>query len=140
LEIAMRPTVLVLGAALAGAVLGHLGFYLFLQQGLYAIILPGALVGLAAGYFPNRALWVAVLCGLIALVAGILTEWWYSPFKKDESLGFFLAHLQDLKPITLLLIAVGGLVGFAGPFSRWRSAEVETKLARDIPVHRRETL
>lgn len=104
--------------ACVGGVVGHLGFGLLLNQGLYAMVLPGGLAGLAAGITRSRSLMVPVLCGVIAIVAGLLTEFRYAPFLADSSLKYFLVHTLDLRPVTLLLIGVGGLIGFWVPFRR----------------------
>jgi hypothetical protein len=50
----------------------------------------------------------------------LLAEWWFFPWAKDQSLVFFLQHLHDQSAISLLMIALGGVVGFWAPYSRWR--------------------
>jgi hypothetical protein len=104
--------------ACVGGFLGHLGFGLLLNQGFYAMILPGGLIGLAAGVSRSRSLMVPVLCGILAIVAGLLTEFRYAPFLADSSLNYFLLHALDLRPVTLLLIGLGGVIGFWVPFRR----------------------
>jgi hypothetical protein len=124
----MKHAVLVLGGALLGGLLGFGAFVWLLGQGFYGLILPGGLLGLGAGLARNRSVWLAVVCGLLAVALGVFAQWHEFPFKKDESLGYFLLHLQDLKPLTLLMIAVGGVIGFWVPYSRierhgtWRAA------------------
>jgi len=110
--------VLAIGCACVGASLGYLGFVLLLDQGFYALILPGSLLGLAAGIVRNRSALVAVACGVLAVVAGLLAEHQVSPFIADSSLAFFLAHVRDLQPVRLFLIGCGGLIGFWVPFRR----------------------
>jgi heme O synthase-like polyprenyltransferase len=56
----------------------------------------------------------------LALALGFLAEWQFAPFIKDGSFGYFVLHLHQLKPITLLMIAAGGFIGFWVPFSRRR--------------------
>jgi hypothetical protein len=104
-----------LGAAVGG-VLGYLGFFWVAKQGFYVLILPGALVGIGAGLFKNRSIAVSVVCGLLALILGLLTEWRFAPFAQDSGLGFFLGHVHQLKPLTLVMISAGGLIGFWVPF------------------------
>ena len=59
---------------------------------------------------------------------GIVTEWRFAPFVADESFSFFVRHLNELKPLTLILIGVGAVLGFwfgvgrAGGVWRRRSA------------------
>jgi len=111
---------MVLVGALIGGVAGYFLFFWIAGQGLYCLVLPGALVGVGAGFFRNRFLWPAIVCGLVALGLGLFTEWQFAPFKADHSLGYFITHIHELEPITLIMIAGGGLIGFAGPYSRWR--------------------
>lgn len=59
-----------------------------------------------------------MVCGVLAVGLGLFTEWQFAPFKKDDSLSYFLAHILDLRPITLIMIAVGGAIGFWIPFRR----------------------
>ena len=114
----MKQTLLLLGGAIAGGVLGYFAFYWLARQGFYALALPGGLLGLGAGLGKNRSVALAVLCGLAAVGLGLFTDWHFFPFAKDESLQFYLLHVHDLSPITLVMIAVGGAIGFYIPFRR----------------------
>jgi hypothetical protein len=114
----MKNNLLALAGAILGGVLGYYAFFWIAKQGFYALILPGGLLGLGAGIVKNRSWLIAVVCGLLAIALGLFTEWQYAPFVKDESLGYFLTHVADLKPVTLLMIAVGGFLGFWIPFER----------------------
>jgi hypothetical protein len=111
--------VLPLGCALAGGVIGYFAFLWIARQGLYALALPGVLIGLAGGWLvERRSIVFAALCGALALIAGILSEWRLRPFVADDSFGYFVAHLQQLRPITLIMIALG--VVFAAWFALGR--------------------
>ena len=124
----MKHVFLVLCGALAGGILGYFVFFWIARQGFYTLALPGALLGLGAGIAKNRYILVAVACGLAATALGLFTEWRYAPFIKDESLGYFFAHVHELKPITLLMVLVGGLIGFWVPYRRVeRSVTLEPK-------------
>ena len=99
--------------ALAGGVLGYLGFEWALGQGFYALMLPGVLIGFAGGFFLRMRSWLqASICGVAALGAGLYTEWAFDPFVSDPSFGFFLRHVGDLSGVTQLMIAVGAAVAF----------------------------
>jgi hypothetical protein len=119
----MRSTLLVLAGAAAGGTLGYLGFFWIAQQGFYALVLPGGLLGLGASLAPNRWIGWAVICGAAALALGLYTEWQFAPFKADESMSYFMTHLHQLKPVTWLMILVGAAIGFWGPFSRLRQTQ-----------------
>lgn len=113
-----KNNLLVLISAVLGGLLGHFIFFWVADQGFYGLILPGAAVGIGAGFVKTRSKSLALVCGLLALTAGILTEWRYAPFIKDRSIIYFLTHLFELKPITLVMIAVGSILGFWIPLDR----------------------
>jgi hypothetical protein len=104
---------LAFAGAAAGGVAGYFAFGWLARQGFSALALPGVLIGLGAGRcVPGRSLPLAVTCGISALVLGVFAEWKHFPFLADDSLGYFLAHLLDLRPFTLLMLALGGFAGF----------------------------
>jgi hypothetical protein len=103
------------GAAAAGA-LGYVAFSWLAQQGFYGLALPGVLLGVGAGLTAQRrSLALAVVCGVSALALSLFAEWKHFPFIKDGSLGYFLSHLSDLRPLTLLMIALEASVDFGFP-------------------------
>lgn len=100
------------GAA-AGGALGFFAFGWLWKQGFYALALPGVLLGVGCGLlFKRRSMPMAVLCGLAGLALGILAEWHHRPFVKDASFTYFVTHLHQLRPFTLLMLALGALGGF----------------------------
>ena len=102
-----------LAGALVGGAVGYLAFMWIARQGFYALMLPGGLAGLGASLLVrDRSVLRAVLCGLFAVGLGLFAEWRFAPFIKDPGFGYFLAHIADLRPITLLMIAVGGVLGY----------------------------
>lgn len=108
-------------AGLGGVIGGFLGSLIFawvLKQGLYAMILPGALVGFGASFGKSSSMLVPIVCGISALLLGFFCEWKHFPFTADASLGYFLQHLHQLRPITLIMIVAGGFLGFWIPFRR----------------------
>jgi hypothetical protein len=115
----MKRILLALAGAAAGGVMGYYAFVWILGQGFYALILPGALVGLGAALARNRFGWVAVVCGLLALVLGVFAAWsvWLPP-GDDDSLCYYVLHLHERPPLTLIMIAVGGLLGLWIPYPR----------------------
>ena len=114
----MKQQVFVLIGAIVGGLVGYFAFFWIARQGLYALVLPGGLLGLGASLFPNRSTGLCILCGLLALALGLMAEWKFAPFITDGSLGYFLTHLQQLRPITLIMIAAGAFIGYWAPFSR----------------------
>lgn len=114
----MSRSLIALIGAVGGGTVGWLAFFWLVQQGFYGIALPGVLLGLGAGVVSTRAIWLPWVCGLAALVIGILAEWRFAPFKNDSSLAFFVQNIPQLKPITLILISLGAAVGFWVPYRR----------------------
>ena len=112
----MKNHVLVLAGAAAGGVLGYFGFVWLAHEGLYALILPGALVGFGASFFHNKSLPVSIGCGVLALAVSLFSEWRFAPFIANDSLGYFLSHVHQLRPITLIMIAAGTFIGFWASF------------------------
>ncbi len=107
-----------LTAAVIGGTLGYFAFFWIADQGFYALVLPGGLMGLAAGIPGPRSRWVAIVCGIAAVLLGLYTEWRYAPFIADDSWMYFLTHIHQLRPLTLIMILVGAAIGFWVPFRR----------------------
>ncbi|MBS0206008.1 MAG: hypothetical protein JSS49_24210 [Planctomycetes bacterium] len=118
----MKNNILALVAAVAGATVGYFGFGWMLKQGFYALILPGAFAGLAASHFHSKSIAVSIASGLVALAAGLLAECHFHPWIKDQSLTYFLAHVHQLKPLTLIMLSVGTIMGFWFPFAHRNDA------------------
>ncbi len=117
-----KNDLLVLLGAVIGGVLGYIVFFAFARRGLYGLALPGGLLGLGAGIFKTRSKAAPVVCGLMALALGFFTEWHFAPSAIDASLGYFVLHIHQLRPLTLIMIAAGTLIGFWVPFRRGQAA------------------
>jgi hypothetical protein len=111
-----RANLLTLAGALGGGLIGYCIFIWLASQGVYGLILPGGLLGLGAGAFKSKSILVALICGVAALALGFFAEWRFAPFAADDSLGYFVAHVFELRPITLIMISVGAVIGFWCPF------------------------
>jgi len=118
----LGTTLGILGGAAGGAA-GYFLFFWVVRQGIYAIILPGALMGIGCGLLSGRqSLYLGVACALSGLALGVFTEWRFAPFAADRSFSFFLLHLHHLPGIKLILLAFGGLVAFGMGMGRDRRA------------------
>ena len=96
-----------LGATIGGA-LGYLAFFFMTRQGFYPMVLPGALLGLGCGFLSGtKSTGLGILCGLLAVVLGLVIEWRFAPFRDDRSFSYFITHVQNLRTMTLVMIAVG---------------------------------
>src|SRR3989442_1402846 len=82
-------------------------------QGLYALMLPGALTGVGGALLVrDRSLLRATVCGVLAVGVGLFSEWRFAPFIADTSLSYFISHVHQLRPLTLLMVAAGGGFGY----------------------------
>lgn len=108
-----RTIALGIAGATVGGVAGYFLFHWILRQGFYALLVPPVLLGLGAGLLARRrSMVLACICGLAGFGLAIFTEWSWAPFRTDRSFGYFLMHLNDLKPITLVMILLGAVVSF----------------------------
>lgn len=113
--------------ALLGATIGAVaGYYLFFwvtKQGLYPMVIPGALMGLGCGALSGtKSNITGGICALAAVMVGLFIEWRFAPFVNDRSFGYLLTHVHQLRPATLLMIGAGAL--FAFWFGRGREGGV----------------
>ena len=111
----MKNYALALLGGIVGGVFGYFAFFWISRQGFYAVALPGTFLGIGAGAVTNRSIFVAIVSGIAATLLGIFTEWKFAPLIADESFGYFVTHLQHLQIMTLIMIAIGGAVGFYVP-------------------------
>jgi len=99
-----------------GAVGGAVGYFLFIwlkNHGFYALILPGALLGIGAGYAARvRSLPLAVICGIAGFALSVFTDWKFEPFTDDNSLQYFVMHLYKLDTVTQIMMAIGTFCSF----------------------------
>jgi hypothetical protein len=101
-----------LGAVLGGC-LGYVIFHWMARQGMYALVIPPALVGLGAGFFAQRRSQVlALTCAIAGLALGLFIEWRFRPFKADASLQYFLTHVHLLKPLTTVMLLLGAIFSY----------------------------
>jgi len=97
---------------IVGAVAGYFVFVWLVDQGFYALVLPGATLGLGCGYASRiRSPWLAAIGGVGAALLLIFCEWKVFPFVADGSLSYFVAHLHQLRGLTLIFLLLGILAG-----------------------------
>jgi hypothetical protein len=109
--------VLVVVRGIIGGILGGVvGFFVFqwlARRGLYGMMIPGAGIGLGAGLAARgKSVLLGVICAAAAVGLSLVAEWAVFPFIKDKSLSFFLAHLYQLRPLTLIMMGLGSAFAF----------------------------
>ena len=108
----IRNLLVAVAGAVVGAALGYSAFFWIARQGFYAMVAPGALLGMGAGLLVrDKSISRALICTVAALALGLFAEWRFRPFVADPRLGYFLAHIHQLQPITMLMIAAGAGLG-----------------------------
>ena len=92
--------------------LGWFGFHWLVGQGLLAPMLPGALLGLGCGVASGgRSQALGVLCAAGGTIIGLLA-YWRVLLLEDDSLWFFVTHLHERSPVSLLMFGLGGLFAY----------------------------
>lgn len=101
-----------IGAAIGGGV-GFVVFEWVFSQGLYAMILPGAAIGLGCGLLTRQySPFNGIICAVLAIGVACYVEWHFFPFLADPSLEYFIAHIHKLRGMTLLMIAFGAYLAY----------------------------
>jgi hypothetical protein len=103
----------VLGAAVGGTI-GYFVFRWCLSKGFYAMVVPGALLGVGCGLLSGiRSYPLGALCAVAGLALSLFSQWRLLPFAEDGSLSFLLLHLfSDTPTVQLLMIALGAFAAF----------------------------
>src|SRR5438045_782112 len=105
-----------LRGVLGGIVGGAVGFFVFqwlARRGYYGMMIPGAAVGLGAGLAARtRSVPLGILCALAAIGLSLVAEWTVFPFIKDKSLSFFLTHVHQLRPMTMIMMGLGAVFAY----------------------------
>jgi len=101
-----------IGAAIGGAI-GYFAFHWITRQGFYGLVLPGAFLGIGARLCArDGSTPLAIVCAVTSFLLGLFAEWRFAPFVADRSLAYFITHIHQLRPITLIMIAVGAGLSF----------------------------
>ena len=108
-----RSIALGLLGAVAGGCIGYFAFFWLVRQGFYGLLLPAACLGWGAGKCAGRrSTPLAAVCAVAGLALGLFTEWKFAPFAADAGLPYFVTHIHELRPITLILIALGTYLSY----------------------------
>lgn len=99
--------------ALVGAAAGYLAFAGLMKLGVYAIVLPGAAVGLGSNMFlGGRSLAMGVASAVLAAAVTVFCQWMFLPFAANTSLGYLLANFHKTPPVQLAMMALGVAIAF----------------------------
>lgn len=101
-----------LGAAIGGVV-GWFGYTFLLGQGFYALMLVAWPMGLGASLGARRrSVALATVVAAAALAAQLWAQYATSSFtdgppRAEQTLGYFLSRLGDLRPMTYVMLVLG---------------------------------
>ena len=120
-------TVLGLIGAVAGGVFGHMLFFWFVKYNFYAMVFPGAFLGMGCGLLSRHSSKLrGAVCGAAALLLGLHTEWTFRPFIDDDSFSYFLLHVGLLTPVAQIMIGLGAAIAY------WFGKDAGFDLARAV--------
>jgi hypothetical protein len=98
---------------IVGGITGYVLFFWIIKQGFYALVLPGASVGLGCGLLArHRSVPRGIVCAVAGLVLGLYTEWAYLPFVANTSFPYLAFHFYDLKWLTQFMIGLGAALSY----------------------------
>jgi len=108
----LNPMLLVrgFGGAVVGGLIGYFVFRWLASNAFGAHALPGAALGIGAGWAARgKSTLLGVLCAIAAAMLIVVAEWLRAPFVKDKSFVFFVTHLleMDRASVKLLLMTLG---------------------------------
>ncbi|MFK7766787.1 MAG: hypothetical protein AB8B55_06160 [Mariniblastus sp.] len=113
------------GAAIGGVLAYFLTDYAR-QQGLIALVLPGAGVGLGFGLAArHRHFSFAVIGGVLAVIAGLFTHW-KAFYKEGVTLVEYFDQLGQETPLIWLMLACGVWLGYSWSYGRPKRYRAET--------------
>ena len=108
----VKNLILGLIGGVVGGVLGGFICELLSNNGFYAVALPGAAVGFGfAMMAKKRHIAFAVICGILGLLAGLLTQWLV--YSNNETFLSLLFELKDYSIVTFIMLGLGAVCGFS---------------------------
>jgi hypothetical protein len=108
---------IILLRGLTGAIFGGLaGYVLFAwlyQNGFYAIMVPGALLGIGAGLVAGgRSHWLPVICLALGIGLTLFSEW-HVCYSRTWGLVFFVTNFfRLLPPVKLIMMTLGAACAY----------------------------
>src|SRR5262245_36492925 len=100
------------GAAVGGAI-GYVVTTWLASRGLYALVVPGGLLGAGCGSAAGvRSQARGLACAIAGLAVSVYTNWVLAPFVADESFVYFVKNIHKEQPMFLLMIVLGTLAAY----------------------------
>ena len=113
-----------ISGAIVGALLGYYVFFILNSFNIYALALPGALIGLGCGASSRiHSIGLGIFCAIFALVLGLYAEWQRAPMLADSSFLYLVTHAHELTRLTQIMLALGCVFGGWFGIGRTRFAQ-----------------
>jgi hypothetical protein len=97
---------------IAGGIVGGFICKFLADQGFYAGMVPGALVGLGFSLAARQGhLGFGVVSGILGLLAGLITEW--KIFHAEQSFFNSIVDLKDEGIVTWIMLGIGTVLAFS---------------------------
>lgn len=82
------------------------------QNGFYGILIPGALLGMGAGWAARgQSQLLGLVCFVLAIGLTLFTEW-HVMFAKNCTFPDFLSKIHTLSAVRLIMIALGPVMAY----------------------------
>jgi hypothetical protein len=102
-----------IAGAIVGGAIGYGVFVMLSRFGIYAIILPGALIGIAASYGSRMySLPLGIICAVAALPVSLLAHGHLFRFIQDDSLQYLFLNFYKLPTMELVMMLFGVFAAF----------------------------
>jgi len=106
--------------AILGGLAGYFAFMLAKDEGFYAPVLAGGLVGVGCGMLSrHHSILRCVLCGIAGILLGYYCDFRITLMPHYDSFAAYLAALSKHGAFTNIRVILGGLVAYWFGQSNW---------------------
>ncbi len=103
----------------AGGIVGFFVCKWLATQGFYAVVIPGAMVGLGFGLAARkRHQAFGLICAVLGLFAGLITQW--KVYSNEPSFWKLVGELKDYSIVTWVLLGLGVVMAYSFGLGRDR--------------------
>lgn len=98
---------------LVGFAIGTVAYCAMLQYDVHVLAAVGAggALGVSAAARTKSVVW-GVVTAVVAVLASLVVEFVFRPFRADPSFAYFVAHVADLPRNSLVSLVIVAVLGF----------------------------
>jgi uncharacterized membrane protein (Fun14 family) len=101
-----------LAGAIAGGIAGYFVFWLLTRSNLYGFMIPGAVLGIGAGWAARRrSQTLAIICGVLAIGLTLFAVW-HVMYSKNHTFLDFLSKLHTHSPMRIVMMVLGPIMAY----------------------------